>query len=77
MHLISPISAVLTAGELLRNGLIGVKECLIVLSIGKLLFLIVMDYPRHSFLLYASFFPARLASKLVLAGIAVNAIATL
>ncbi|MEM1670702.1 MAG: hypothetical protein QXY92_01070 [Archaeoglobaceae archaeon] len=76
IHIFSPMSAVLTAGEFLRNGLIGVKESLIALLIGRFLFIAIMDYPRHSLPFYTSIFPVKLASKLVLAGIAVNAIAT-
>lgn len=76
IHILSPMSSVLTAGEFLRNGLISVKECLIALLIGRFLFVAIMDYPRHSLPFYASIFPLRLASKLVMAGIAVNAIAT-
>ncbi|MCX8172225.1 MAG: hypothetical protein N3D09_01240, partial [Archaeoglobaceae archaeon] len=76
IHLFSPISSMLTAGEFLRNGLISVKECLIALLIGRFLFIALMDYPRHSLPFYASIFPVKLASKLVLAGIVANAIAT-
>jgi len=76
IHIFSPMSATLTAGEFLRNGLIGVKECLIALLIGRFLFIAIMDYPRHSLPFYASIFPVKLASKLVLAGILVNAVAT-
>ncbi|MCS7130467.1 MAG: hypothetical protein NZ872_03505 [Archaeoglobaceae archaeon] len=76
IHLFSPMSSVLTAGEFLRNGLISVKECLIALLIGRFLFIAIMDYPRHSLPFYASIFPVKLASKLVLAGIVSNAIAT-
>jgi len=76
IHIFSPMSSVLTAGELLRNGLISVQECLVALLIGRFLFTAIMDYPRHSLPFYASIFPMKLASKLVIAGIAVNAIAT-
>jgi len=76
IHIASPMSSVLTAGEFLKNGLISVKECLIALIIGRFLFIAIMDYPRHSLPFYASIFPLKLASKLVMAGIAVNAIAT-
>ncbi|MDI9610729.1 MAG: hypothetical protein QFX36_05315, partial [Archaeoglobales archaeon] len=76
IHIFSPMSAVLTAGEFLRNGLIDVKESLIALLIGRFLFIAIMDYPRHSLPFYASIFPVKLASKLVLAGILVNAFAT-
>jgi hypothetical protein len=76
IHIFSPMSSVLTAGELLRNGLISVQECLVALLIGRFLFTAIMDYPRHSLPFYASIFPMKLASKLVMAGIAVNAIAT-
>jgi len=44
--------------------------------IGRFLFISIMDYPRHSFPFYASIFPVKLASKLVLVGIAVNALST-
>ncbi|MDH5807232.1 MAG: hypothetical protein QXW62_03270 [Candidatus Methanomethylicaceae archaeon] len=76
IHIFSPMSAILTAGEFLKNNLIGVKECLIALLIGRFLFISIMDYPRHSFPFYASIFPVKLASKLVLVGIAVNALST-
>ncbi|MCS7144450.1 MAG: hypothetical protein NZ879_05455 [Archaeoglobaceae archaeon] len=76
IHIFSPMSSVLTAGEFLRNGLISVRECLIALLVGRFLFIAIMDYPRHSLPFYASIFPIKLASKLVLAGIAVNAVAT-
>lgn len=76
IHIFSPMSSVLTAGELLRNGLISVKECLVALLIGRFLFTVIMDYPRHSLPFYASIFPMKLATKLVMAGIIVNAIAT-
>lgn len=76
IHVFSPMSAVFTAGEFLRNGLIDVRGCLIALLIGRFLFSAVMDYLRHTFPFYASIFPVKLASKLVLAGIAVNAFVT-
>ncbi len=76
IHIFSPMSSVLTAGEFLRNGLISVEECLVALLIGRFLFTAIMDYPRHSLPFYASIFPMKLATKLVMAGIIVNAIAT-
>uniref|UniRef100_A0A7J3TIJ4 Nucleoside recognition protein n=1 Tax=Geoglobus ahangari TaxID=113653 RepID=A0A7J3TIJ4_9EURY len=76
IYTFSPISSVLVAGEMLKNGIISVKECLIALLIGRFLFITIMDYPRHSFPFYVSIFPVRLATKLVIAGIIVNAIAT-
>ncbi|MCQ5341300.1 MAG: hypothetical protein NO483_06330 [Candidatus Methanomethylicia archaeon] len=76
IHTISPTSSILTAGELLKNGLISIKECLLALLIGRLLFIIVMDYPRHSFPFYVSFFPVKLAFKLVTIEIIINIIIT-
>jgi len=76
LHILSPTSSVLAAGEFLKKGLINAKECLIALLIGRFLFTALMDYPRHSFPFYASIFPLKLATKLVMAGIVVNAIST-
>jgi len=76
LHILSPTSSVLAAGEFLKKGLINAKECLIALLIGRFFFTALMDYPRHSFPFYASIFPLKLATKLVMAGIIVNAIST-
>ncbi len=76
IHTISPISSILTAGEFLKNELINIKECLIALLIGRLLFIMIMDYPRHSFPFYISFFPVKLAFKLVTIEIIINIIIT-
>lgn len=75
IYIVSPLAAVLTAGEFLKNDLIGIKECLLSLLIGRFLFTALMDYPRHSLPFYASIFPIKLAFKLFLAGIVANAIA--
>jgi len=60
---ISPTMGILAAGEMLRQCLIGVKETLLVLILGRLIFLIVFDYPRHSFPFYVSMYPTKLAAK--------------
>lgn len=76
INIFSPTSAMLTAGEFLRNELLSVKECLTALFVGRLLFLTIMDYPRHAFPFYASILPAKLASKLVVVGLTVDALST-
>jgi hypothetical protein len=73
---ISPTMGILTAGEMLRQCLIGVKETLLALILGKLIFLIVFDYPRHSFPFYVSMYPTKLAAKLTMTTLLVNTIAT-
>lgn len=73
---VNPTIGILTAGEILRKSLISIKEVLIALLLGRLLFLIIFDYPRHSFPFYVSMYPAKLAAKLTMALILVQAIAT-
>jgi len=73
---VAPTVGILMAGEMLRVGMISVREALLALIIGRLIFLIIFDYPRHAFPFYSSIYPLKLAAKLVLIGIVVNALAT-
>ncbi len=73
---VSPTIGVLTAGEILRQRLISIKEILVALFLGRLIFLIIFDYPRHSFPFYASMYPIKLAAKITTASLLVHVIAT-
>lgn len=76
IHSVAPLTGIFTAGEILRAGLVSVRELLIALLLGRLIFSITSDYPRHAFPFYASLFPSKLAAKLTLVGIIVLAVAT-
>jgi len=66
-YAVNPTSAILIAGELLKNGVATWKDVLIALFIGKILFAIISEFPRHSFPFYISVYPPKLAVKLTLA----------
>ncbi len=63
---VSPIAGIFMVGDMLRGGLVGIRETLLVLIIGRLLFTLAFEYPRHSFPFYVSMYPAKLAAKLTL-----------
>ncbi len=69
---VSPSIGLFVAGDLLQRGVIGVKEGLISLLMGSLLFMITSDYPRHAFPFYASVYPVKLAAKLTAIGMAIS-----
>ncbi|MDK6028915.1 hypothetical protein QPL79_06025 [Ignisphaera sp. 4213-co] len=63
-YAISPSAGFALAGNTLGKGAATAKEVLTALFLGKILFGIVSEYPRHSFPFYASIYPIRLAAKL-------------
>jgi len=75
-YAVNPTSAILMAGELIRNGIATWKDILIALFIGKILFAIISEFPRHSFPFYISIYPPKLAVKLTLTLIIYTLIST-
>lgn len=68
---VSPSIGLLVAGDMLRRGVIGLRELLVSLLMGSLLFALTSDYPRHAFPFYASVYPVKLAAKLTAIGLAI------
>ncbi len=62
---ISPMAGLILAGTFLSHAQLTVKETIVSLMIGKIIFLLTADYPRHAFPFYASLYPTRLAFKIV------------
>ncbi len=62
---ISPMAGLILAGTFLSHAQLTVKEAIVSLMIGKMIFLLTADYPRHAFPFYASLYPTRLAFKMV------------
>lgn len=67
-HAISPMGGVLMAGAMLSSGEVCVRDALVSLFVGNILFSLAFDFTRHTFPYYAMFYPVRLASKLTLIG---------
>lgn len=61
---VSPPSAIMTAGNLLLSGVLDAKKALLGLIIGRLFFLLISEYPRHSFPFYLTFYPTKTAVKM-------------
>jgi len=75
-YAVNPSAAILMAGELLKSGVVTWKDALVALLIGKILFAIISEFPRHSFPFYVSIYPPKLAVKLTLALITYTFIST-
>ncbi len=71
---LSPIAGLYVAGQLMEVHNLTVREVLIGLIFGTLLFLLTSDYPRHTFPYYSSIYNVRLAAKLTGIGMLLSAI---
>ena len=71
-----PMIAPFIAGSFLTSNVLSVKEVLIGLLLGGMLFMIFFDFTRHSFPFYASIYPIRVAVKLSLSLIIASMITT-
>ncbi len=63
---VSPSLATYIAGSMLISGMLSVKEVLISLYIGNMLFILFFDFIKHSFPFYVSIYPVKVAYKLTL-----------
>jgi len=66
-YAINPTAAILMAGESIKEGIVVWKEALIALLVGRIIFAMISEFPRHSFPFYVSMYRPRLALKLTLA----------
>ncbi len=63
-QLVSPSAGMVTAGEMFKEGMFTVKEILLTLFLGTILFVVVMDFPRNIMPIFASIYGVKFASKL-------------
>ena len=70
----SPVAGLYVAGQLMEAQHLTVKEVLVGLVFGTLLFLLTSDYPRHTFPYYSSIYNVKLAAKLTGIGMLLSAI---
>jgi len=66
-YAVNSMAAILMAGESVRSGIITWKDALVALFIGRMVFAVVSEFPRHSFPFYVSIYQPKLALKLTLA----------
>jgi hypothetical protein len=66
-YALNPTAAILMAGELMREGVVAWKDALIALFVGRIIFAVISEFPRHSFPFYVSMYQSKLAIKLTLA----------
>jgi len=66
-YALNSTAAILMAGELIREGVVAWKDALIALFVGRIVFAVTSEFPRHSFPFYASMYQPKLALKLTLA----------
>jgi len=69
----SPVAGLYVAGQLMEAQHLTVKEVLVGLVFGTLLFLLTSDYPRHTFPYYSSIYNVKLAAKLTGIGMILSA----
>ncbi len=62
----SPVVGIYIAGSMLYLGLISVKQVLLSIFIGNMLFILFFDFIKHSFPFYVSIYPVKVAVKLTL-----------
>ncbi|MGC8932596.1 MAG: hypothetical protein ACP5LQ_04835 [Candidatus Methanodesulfokora sp.] len=75
-YAVNSMAAILMAGESIKAGIVAWKDALIALFIGRIIFAIISEFPRHSFPFYVSIYQPRLALKLTLALIFYTLIST-
>lgn len=75
-YAVNSIAAILMAGESVKSGVVACKDALVALFVGRIIFAILSEFPRHSFPFYASIYQPRLALKLTLALIFYTLIST-
>ncbi|RSN72415.1 hypothetical protein D6D85_13875 [Candidatus Methanodesulfokora washburnensis] len=75
-YAVNSMAAVLMAGEFIRGGIVMWKDALIALFVGRVIFAIISEFPRHSFPFYVSIYQPKLALKLTLALIFYTLIST-
>ena len=63
-YTIYPTSSYFIAHELMSKYMMSLKDVLIGIYLGHILFTLVMEYPRHTFPFYASIYGVRLAFKI-------------
>ena len=75
-YAVNSTAAILMAGEALREGLVAWRDALAALFVGRVIFAVVSEFPRHSFPFYVSMYQPRLAVKLTLALILYTLVST-
>ncbi|RLF13298.1 MAG: hypothetical protein DRJ62_00120 [Thermoprotei archaeon] len=70
---VSPSAGVYVAGQLMAAQELSVKDVLVGLLLGTLLFLLTSDYPRHIFPYHSSIYNVKLAAKLTAIGMSLSA----
>jgi len=66
-YAVNSMAAILMAGESIKSGIVPWKDALVALFIGRIVFAVVSEFPRHSFPFYVSIYQPKLALKLTLA----------
>ncbi|PNV77637.1 MAG: hypothetical protein C0200_05115, partial [Thermoproteota archaeon] len=51
-YAVNSMAAILMAGESIKAGIVAWKDALIALFIGRIIFAIISEFPRHSFPFY-------------------------
>ncbi|GEM_PF-4087115 len=73
---IYPMIAPFIAGSFLASDVLSIKEVLLGLLLGSMLFMVFFDFTRHSFPFFASIYPLKLAFKLSLSLVIASVITT-
>ena len=66
-YAVNSMAAILMAGESIKSGIVTWKDALVALFMGRIIFAIISEFPRHSFPFYVSIYQPKLAMKLTLA----------